>query len=132
MRFGIVSDTDHEAKVDQVTDGFPTRALEDWLHFKNYGSDLEDIGIVLMCRNPALHFKQRIRMDKKTKTLYIDLMLDYNYFISDVTPSDRIKVVAEKIFAEVPKIVKKYKFKDFDSDLFFEDLKTFLKKSGWK
>ena len=131
MRFGIVSDASYEAKISQVTGAFHARELEDWLHFKNYGGDIVDIGIVLMCRNPEYNFKQRIRMDRKNKILSIDLMLDYYYFTSDITPEDRISVVAKKIMEEIPPIVKKYKLKDFDLDLFMEDINGHLKKTGW-
>ncbi len=131
MRFGIVSDSNYEAKLDQVMDTFPQRELEDLLYFKKYGDDLKDIAIILMCRNPEYNFKQRIRMDKKNKILYIDLMLDYHYFVSDITQEDRINVVAKKIIEEVPQIVKKYKLKDFDINLFIEDLKKYFKKIGW-
>lgn len=131
MRFSIVSDTSYEAKVDQVTGAFPARELEDWLYFKNYGSDLIDIGIVLMCRNPEYNFKQRIRLDKKNKILYIDLMLDYYYFVSDISQENRIKVVVKKIMNEIPPIINKYKLKDFNLYLFMEDLKEFFTKIGW-
>ncbi|MFC4476495.1 hypothetical protein [Flavobacterium chungangensis] len=132
MRFNIVSDTNYETKVsDHVTTQFSARELEDWLHFKNYGNDLLTIGVVLMCRNPEHNFKQRIRMDRKDKALYIDLMLDYNYFVSDITQEDRIKVVANKMMDEIPPIIKKYKLKDFDVDLFMQDLKKYLKKIKW-
>lgn len=132
MRFGIVSDTNYETKIgSQVTIQFPARELEDWLHFKNYGNDLVDIGIILMCRNPEYNFKQRIRMDRKNRILYIDLMLDYHYFVSDITQEDRISTVAKKIFEEVPLIVKKYKLKDFDLELFMSDLKNYFIEIGW-
>lgn len=131
MRFSIVSDTNYEVKIEQVTDTFPARELEDWLHFKNYGNDLLSIGIVLMCRNPEYNFKQRIRMYRNDKALYIDLMLDYYYFTSDITQEERISTVAKKIVEEVPSIIKKYKFKDFDLDLFMYDLTEFLKEVNW-
>lgn len=47
MIFGIVSDKSYETKVDQDTNTFRVRELEDWLYFKNYGSNLIDSGIVL-------------------------------------------------------------------------------------
>jgi hypothetical protein len=132
MQFNITSDSNHETKVgDQVTTQFPRRKLEDWLHFKNYGNDLVRIGLILMCRDPEYNFKQRIRMDRKNKILYIDLMLDYHYFISNITQEDRISTVAKKIFEEVPPIVKKYKLKDFDLDLFMSDLKNYFIEIGW-
>ena len=85
MRFTINADNSQETRVgSQVASEFPARELEDWLHFKNYGNDLVDVGIILMCRNPEYNFKQRIRMDRKNKILYIDLMLDYHYFVSDI------------------------------------------------
>lgn len=132
MRFNITSDANYETKVgDHVTTQFPRRELQDFLHFKNYGNDLVDIIIVLMCRNPEYDFKQRIRLNRNNKILYIDLMLDYSFFISDITQEDRIDVVVKKIIEEVPPIVKKYKLKDFDLDLFMKDLKKYLKKIGW-
>ncbi|MBF4518710.1 hypothetical protein IRZ71_20330 [Flavobacterium sp. ANB] len=88
MRFTIVSDSNYECKLGELS--FYPRELEDWLHFKNYGSDLSDIGIVLMCRSPEYNFKQRIRMSKKDKTLNIDIMLDY-YFTSDASIDDKQK-----------------------------------------
>lgn len=132
MKFDITSDTNYETKIsDHVTTQFPSREVEDWLYFKNYGSDLVDIFIVLMCRNPERNFKQRIRMDRKNKALYVDLMLDYDYFVSDITQEDRVNIVAKKIIEEVPPIVKKYKLRDFDLDLFMADLKEYFKKIGW-
>ncbi|TPG29772.1 hypothetical protein [Flavobacterium pectinovorum] len=132
MRFSITSDTNYETKVsDQVTTQFPAREVEDWLYFKNYGDDLVEIFIVLMCRSPEYNFKQRIRMDRKNKILYIDLMLDYHYFVSNINQDDRINNVANKIINEIPPIIKKYKLKDFNVDLFMKDLKDYLKKISW-
>lgn len=131
MRFDITSDTHHEAKIYQFMDAFRATELQYWLNFKNYGNDLEEIFIVLMCRNPEYNFKQRIRMDRKDKILFMDLMLDYNYFTSNITQEDRINAVAKKIIEEVPPILKKYKFKDFDADLFINDLKMYFIEIGW-
>jgi hypothetical protein len=131
MKFNIVSDTNYEAKVDQVTDTFSSREVEDLMHFKNYGSDLLGIVLVLMCRNPEYNFNQRIQMDKKNKVLYIDIMLDYNYFISDITPQHRIRYVSDKILEELPSVINKYKFKNFDLEIFMQDLKDYFKKIGW-
>lgn len=130
IRFSIVSDSNYETKLGDLS--FHTRELEDWMYFKDYGNDLSVIGVCLMCRSPEYNFKQRIRLERKNKALYLDLMLDYYYFTSGASVEERQKVVGKKIIDEIPIIIRKYKLKEFDLDSFMEDLKTkHLKKIGW-
>jgi hypothetical protein len=81
MHFRITSDVNKESGVGEVVRELsgPTRK-----HFvsRDYGSGLPFMGVVLMCRDPALDFKRRIRFAKKDRTLYMDVMLHLPDMIS--------------------------------------------------
>lgn len=120
MKFGITCDAWWETKVSEVLNIFPIRETFDFFYLKNYGADLTDIFIVLMCRHTEYNFKQRIRFVKKEKALYMDIMLDFDLFMK-ITQPERNKIVMDKLIEEVPTIISKYKFKDFDLPKFTKD-----------
>jgi hypothetical protein len=127
VRLSILCDIAEETKVDKVM-----RAIYDtgYRHFFDehiYGDTVHGICIILMCRDPYLKFKQRIRFSKKEKKLYMDIMLDYNQFI-DVDQLVRNTIVAKKLIIEVPQIIAKYKFKDFNLSKFELDWKGFIER----
>jgi len=80
-----------------------------------------------MCRDPYLNFKQRIRFEKKSSWLSLDIMLDFDQF-KNLDQNQRNKIAAEKFISEIPAIIAKYKFKDFDLERFSADLSKFMKK----
>ena len=84
----------------------------------------------MMCRDPIWNFKQRIRFVKKENCLYMDLMLDLDV-MSRAEPETRKRIVGEKIVTEVPRIVAKKKFKDFDLLRFSADLREWFEQHGW-
>lgn len=119
MRFNILSDANWEAKIDHVQ-----RVLDLWNFFyhRNYGNDLSGgIVVVLMCRDPEYKFKQRIRFSKKEQKLYMDIMLDYLNFVT-ASHAQRRQMVAKHLQTEIPLVIAKYKFKDFDLERFSTDL----------
>ena len=120
MDFGLTADINWESGVREVLDLIPHREFFDYFYLKNYGTDLNKFVIVLMCRNSEYNFKQRIRFIKKEKALYMDIMLDFDLFVK-ITQEERNKIVFEKLKNEVPEIIAKYKFKDFDLNKFKED-----------
>lgn len=71
------------------------------------------------------NLKQRIRLSKKEKTIYMDIMLDLNQFLK-VEQKEREKVVVEKLINEVPAIIRKYRLEDFDILKFESDLKKWM------
>ena len=73
MNFGISADSWWETKVADTLSLIPQREFKDFFYSKYYGADLDDIFIVLMCRQPEHNFKQRIRYKKKEKALYMDI-----------------------------------------------------------
>ena len=125
MHLQITSDANEESGVGSVIDEMsgPTKK-----HFisKEYGKGLDGIVIVLMCRNPDLDFKQRIRFSKKEKMLYMDLMLDLAQMIQ-ITDKERNQAVIDIIAAQAPEVIQKYSIPDFDAIRFVEDLRSWLK-----
>lgn len=100
-------------------------------HFlaQEYGAGLNRIGVILMCRNPNLNFKRRIQFAKKEKTLFMDVMLDLNK-MRLLEHRARKKIILERLTEEIPAILRKYSFSDFEESRFVEDLKSWLKSIG--
>jgi hypothetical protein len=124
MHLRITSDANVESGVGQVVDEIsgPTRR-----HFvpKSYGGGLAGVGVVLMCRDPKLNFKRRIRLARKERTLYMDVMLD----LTEMRAADHGKrnlIIRERLIGEIPAIVRKYSVEDFDAPRFEQDLKAWL------
>jgi len=127
MDFVVLCDADWESRVSKVVS-----ALSDtgYLHFfqeHSYGESLKGIVVALICQDPDLNLKRRIRFSKVEKTIYMDIMLDLNLF-KKLEQKERNKIAIEKIIAEVPLIIKKYKINDFSLAKFMADVNNFFKK----
>lgn len=123
MRFFLTADYNWESKLDHAIKNLE---LRDFFAERKYGEDLSGgIGVVLMCRDPALDFKQRIRLSKKDQSLSMDVMLDLPFFVS-ATHAQRREVVAKSLVYEIPRIVKKYRFTSFDVENFSSDLERIV------
>ena len=124
----ITSDANSESGVGEVAVEIcgPTRK-----HFatRNYGAGLRGIGVVLMCRNPELNFKTRLRLSKKDKRLSMDIMLDLAQ-MHDADHNGRKQMICERLTEEIPAVVSKYPIGDFDDARFAEDLKAWLTEIG--
>lgn len=121
MKLFITSDSNTESGVGEATRGL-AQALADYFANRRYNdSDLE-IAICLMCRDPRWNFKQRIRFVKKENCLYMDIMLDLDV-MKYAERSHRKEIIGSKIVSEVPEIIAKKKFKDFDLPRFTKDLR---------
>ena len=124
MRFVITSDANHESGVGEVVDELsgPTRQ-----HFlpRDYGSGLPQLGVVLMCRDPHLNFKRRVRFSKKDQTLYMDVMLHLPDMIP-LTHDERRSVIVQRLEQEIPDVLTKYEFPDFDQTRFESDLREWF------
>ena len=118
MKVNVLGDFWWESKLDHV---LRVLNLRHYFQDRNYGSDVNGVVIDLICNDPKLNQKQRIRFTKNNKTLYMDIMLKLNDFI-EATHQKRRELVAENILKEVPKVLKKYNFKDFEYDKFISDL----------
>lgn len=125
MRLNILCDADWEAKVDKVLDAFSNSGYRRFFEERRYGGGIEGIVIGLICQDPSLKLKQRIKYAKKEKRIYIDIMLDLNQF-KQLDQNQRVKIAAEKIITQVPSIISKFKIEDFDYAKFEQDLREWF------
>ena len=125
MRFNLLSDADWDSKIDKVLDRFSDFGYRRLFEEKNYGDSLVGITVVFMCRNPEHNFKQRIRYSKKEKKVYLDIMLDLNHF-RQIDQGEKELILAQRLVSEIPPIIAKYKFPDFNLPKFETDLKQWL------
>lgn len=123
MKFFLTCDANWESKISHAL-----RSLDSGREFFAgccYGEDLQDIGIVLMCRDPELAFVQRNRYYKDRAALSMDVMFDLPMFIA-ATHAQRRLWVHDAVLAEVLRIIAKKKLKDFDLPAFEADLRAYL------
>jgi hypothetical protein len=125
MRLNMLGDIDWESKVDKVLDAFSDTGYRTYFQDREYGEELVGITLVLMCKDPELNLKQRIRLSKTERKLYIDIMLDLPEMKRSDQPT-RNRIVQQKLLAEVPAIIRKYKLKDFDTERFIKDFQEKL------
>lgn len=130
MRFFTTSDANSVSGIDEVSNALYKGGFEEYFSEKYYDDSGIKITIVFMCRSPHLNFKQRIRFSKKENKLYIDIMLDLDV-MSSADPETRKRIVGEKLVNEVPQIIAKKKFKNFDLPRFSRDLRDWFEQHGW-
>ena len=130
MTMFITCDAWWESKVDKVLGDLEDLGYRRFFEDKDYGESVAEIGIILMCQDASLNLKQRIRFSKEKKKLSMDIMLDLEQMMQ-LDHESRRKIIAEKIVTEVPLVLRKYKFKDFDLPRFSKDLSDWFKQHGW-
>jgi hypothetical protein len=129
MNFFLTSDANTESGLGEILFGVNT-ALDKYFADRFYDDTGIAIAIVLMCRDPALHFKKRVRFSKKDKCLYMDIMLDLDVMTS-MNAVERKLTVADRLLTEVPQVISKYNFKNFDLPRLSSDLRVWFEKQGW-
>jgi len=125
MLISITSDSNKESGVGEVVDEIsgPTKK---YFLTKDYGVGLLGIGVVLMCRNPDLNFKRRVRFSKKEKILSMDIMLALDQ-AKQFVHKEKKNMIVDRILVEVPAVLQKYSISDFDKKSFLNDLEAYLK-----
>jgi len=115
FKFQLLSDTDSESGILIAKQQITSNGFNKYITSENYGSDLNGIVVILMCRKPEIVFKKRLRLSKKEKVLYMDIMLDHDLF-NNMTFEQRITQICKTLLVELSQVLKKYKFQDFKSD----------------
>lgn len=125
FRFHLISDTDSSSGVLEAKQKIASNEFYKVIESDSYGHDLNGIVIVLMCREPGVFLKQRLRLSKKEKILYFDIMLDFD--TSQGLSNDQlVSEICKTILMKVPPVVEKYKFKDFHLEKFMANLKCWF------
>ncbi|MDQ1817651.1 hypothetical protein RBA41_30525 [Massilia sp. CCM 9210] len=123
MKCNIVGESDHDSGLSNVL--YWLSRPEQWEAFaKDYGEGLEKLVIDVICAKLLDGLKPRIRFAKKTKYLYMDIMLDYDDFVR-LTAEEKKERVMKRLLEDVPPIVRKYKFADFNTELFLSDFNRY-------
>ncbi|MFZ6736049.1 hypothetical protein ACO0LG_29285 [Undibacterium sp. Ji42W] len=120
MRLNILGDFDWESNIDQVLKAFSDDNYHSYLQERDYGTGLIGITVVFMCQDPNLNLKRRIRLSKKEKKLYVDIMLDLAQMKS-VDLAKKKMIISELLLKQIPEVISKYKIDDFDLQRFIED-----------
>ena len=129
MKFFITYDADITSGLSEITYGM-TKALGSYFADRFYEDSGIEMAVILMCRRPVRDFKQRIRFVKKENCLYMDIILDLDVMNRTDEPT-RKRIVGAKIVNEVPQIVARKKFKDFDLSRFARDLREWFENQDW-
>jgi hypothetical protein len=105
--------------------------LEQFFEHKNYGDGILRVAIILNCRPGYLNFKLRKRYDKATKTLYYDVMLNYE-LVKEMSDLEKKKTIHEALLDSVD-LVTGYqkKIKEFDFMEYKKNWKNFFWEFQW-
>ena len=122
MNVNLLADMNWESKLDYAMRVVDFNSLID----ADYGPGLSKLTLAAICRDPALEFKQRVRLVTATRTLYIDVMLDLPFFVK-AKHRERRATLCEQLMIQVRKVLEKRRIKDFDSKRFLlQDLDDLL------
>lgn len=130
FKFQLLSDTDSESGILIAKQQITSNGFNKYITSENYGSDLNGIVVILMCRKPEIVFKKRLRLSKKEKVLYMDIMLDYDLF-NNMTFEQRITQICKTLLVELSQVLKKYKFQDFKSNELIKKLENWFVNYGF-
>src|ERR1035437_8972176 len=107
MKLGILCDAHWESKLDRTLRELSSSGYRCLFGARSYGTGLAEVNIVLMCRDPKLKFKQRIRFVKRRRAIYLDIMLDLDE-LRQAGNNARRKIVLGQLSTEVPRVLHKY------------------------
>lgn len=134
MIFYVTGNVDEQSGINDVLCMISTSIHHSFID-NQYGCEsLQNLSLVLICRDPRLNFKQKIRLRKADKCLEIDIMLHLPDIIR-MSEGERYSHVAKKLIVEIPEIIQKYinnkKAVGFDLARFTQDLNEYYAMHGW-
>ncbi len=129
MRFFVTYDADRTSGLAAFLHFLYENGFDTYFSEKSFDDKETNICVVLMCRQPDLNFKQRIRLSAKDNTLYIDLMLDLRVVVL-MSDMEKRSFVVRKMLEELPPIIAKYERLNFDVLRFSQDLRLWFERHG--
>lgn len=125
MEIFLTCDAHWESGVENIIDDFYDNNLENTFALKQYGEYLNRISIILICQNPVLNLKQRLKYSKRDQNIYIDIILNLNEF-QRITDSEKKQIIKKKMLQEIPNAIRKFKVSDFNLEEFISDLQNWF------
>lgn len=126
----ITFDVNEESGVDEVAFDI-SEATSRHFRLKKYGGQLPALCVVLTCRDPSLKFKRRIRLAKKDRTLYMDVMLELKQ-MKRARHATRKRITTDRLAIEVPEALRKHSFEESAISKFEKDWLRWLSIAGSK
>lgn len=96
----------------------------------SYGSNLKEIVITIVCRDPSRTFKRPDRFSKVDKTLYMDVVIDFGLSCG-LTRKELVNLILGEIVTKLSLTLKKYDLKDFADVTFTKDLREWFIELGF-
>ena len=116
LRVTVLADMNWESKIDHALRVLElTKSFDERNH--DYGASLAKICVVIMCRDPDLAFKQRIRYQKADCIFSMDIMLRLPEVVVMRHPQRR-RLLADCLLEQVPERLRRYRFAEFDHRTF--------------
>lgn len=131
MKLFISSDAHFESGLGQVLDDLTDHGFRQYFQGRDYGRGLGGVSVIFMCRDPSYDFKRRIKHSKKERNLHMDIMLDLPT-MKAASPEERKRIVAQRLFDEVPEVLSSYKIPDFDKESFIAEFRAWVEITDWK
>jgi hypothetical protein len=125
MRLNIIGDIHWESRVEQTMHELSDLGYREHFVEREYGPGLFGITVCLMCQEPELGLKRRIRLSRKESKLYLDIMLDLDA-MKGARPEERLREVGGRLAAEILSVLSRYTINDFDRNRFVRDLRAWL------
>jgi hypothetical protein len=127
VRVFVTSDSVAGTGVGEVS-GAVSKQIELEFKPKTFGPGLGGVAIILMCRDPAYGFKQRVRHAKAERILYLDVMLDWDDMLC--AGPRRQMAVLDAMKRTVREVFARRKISDFDVPGFLGDFDAICDRLG--
>jgi hypothetical protein len=126
MKISMSSDLGMHMDVVSNSASLIGEQLETFFEDRSYSDGILRVGIILNCRPSYLNFKARKRFEKATKTLYYDVMLNYELII-EMPDTEKNKAVHDALQNSVEFVMGyKKKIKEFNFEEFKKDWEKFF------
>lgn len=103
-------------------------SIEAFFEDKNYGSSIGEVGIIVTALDRD--WKQRKRYKKGERLFTFDILLDFFKIVNAELDSKKT-IICNQILGITQATLSKYKFNDFDKDLFLTDFKDAVTQIKW-
>ena len=125
----ITGITDSESDVGGIVGSISASTMRRF-DAASYGSNLKEIVITIVCRDPSRSFKRPDRFSKADKTLYMDVVINFG-LSCELTRQELVNLILGQIVTNLSATLRKYRLKDFAEMTFTKDLREWFTELGF-